>query len=67
MKIDDKQNNTFASSTTQTDASVYKRVVLLPTHPSSPTTHENSLTKIMDNRKINDLKKMYISSMSPLR
>jgi hypothetical protein len=32
MKIADTQNNTFASSYTQADASACKRVVFLPTH-----------------------------------
>jgi len=59
MKIADTQNNTFASPDTQADASAFKRVVLLPTHPSPPTTLENSLTRIVENRQFNDLKKMY--------
>ena len=60
MKIADTQNNTFASSYTQADASACKRVVFLPTHPSPPTTLENSLTSITDNRKINDLKNVFL-------
>ena len=60
MKIADTQNNTFASSYTQADASACKRVVFLPTHPSPPTTLENSLTRIMENRKINDLKNVFL-------
>lgn len=55
MKIADTQNNTFASPDTQADASACKRVVFLPTHPSLPATLENSLTRIMGNRKINEL------------
>jgi len=49
MKIADTQNNTFASSYTQADASACKRVVFLPTHPSPPTTLENLLTRIVVN------------------
>ena len=60
MKITDTQNNTFASPDTQADASACKRVVFLPTHPSPPTTLENSLTSIMDNRMINDLKNVFL-------
>jgi len=60
MKIADTQNNTFASSYTQADASACKRVVFLPTHPSPPTTLENSLTRIMENRKFNDLKNVFL-------
>ena len=60
MKIAYTQNNTFASPYTQADASACKRVVFLPTHPSLPTTLENSLTRIMDNRKINDLKNVFL-------
>jgi len=45
MKNADTQNNTFASSDTHADASACKRVVFLPTHPSPPTTLENSLTR----------------------
>ena len=45
MKIADTQNNTFASPYTQADASACKRVVFLPTHPSPPTTLNNSLTR----------------------
>jgi hypothetical protein len=60
MKIADTQNNTFASSYTQADASACIRVVFLPTHPSPPTTLENSLTSIMDNRMINDLKNVFL-------
>jgi len=46
MKNAHAQNNTFASPDTQTDASACKRVVFLPTHPSPPTTLDNSLTRI---------------------
>ena len=60
MKIADTQNNTFASPDTQADASACKRVVFLPTHPSPPTTLENSLTRIMENRKFNDLKNVFL-------
>ncbi|MFY9380498.1 MAG: hypothetical protein WAP07_09745 [Acutalibacteraceae bacterium] len=49
MKIANPQNNTFASSDSQADASACKRVVFLPTHPSPPTTLENSLTRIVVN------------------
>ena len=40
------QNNTFARPDTQADASACKRAVFLPTHPSPPTTLDNSLTRI---------------------
>ena len=60
MKNANAQNNTFASSDTQADASACKRAVFLPTHPSPPTTLENSLTSIMDNRMINDLKNVFL-------
>jgi len=60
MKNANAQNNTFASSYTQADASACKRVVFLPTHPSPPTTLENSLTRIMENRKFNDLKNVFL-------
>ena len=60
MKIADTQNNTFASPDTQADASACKRFVFLTTHPSPPTTLENSLTSIMDNRMINDLKNVFL-------
>ena len=61
MKIADTQNNSFASRPyTQADASACKRVVFLPTHPSPPTTLENSLTSIMEKRKINDLKNVFL-------
>jgi len=32
----------------------------MPTHPSPPTTLENSLTIIMENRKNNDLKNVFL-------
>jgi len=60
MKIADTQNNTFASSDTQGNASACKRVVFLPTHPSPPTSLENSQTRIMENRKIYDLKNVFL-------
>lgn len=60
MKIADTQNNTFAISDTRADASACKRVVFLPTHPSPPTTLENSLTRTMENRKINDLENVFL-------
>ena len=59
MKIADTQNNTFASPDTQADASAYKRVVFLPTHPSPPTTLDNSLTRIEIKRKINEIKLVF--------
>ncbi|MDD4641804.1 MAG: hypothetical protein PHF92_10680 [Bacteroidales bacterium] len=60
MKNANAQNNTFASTNTQADASACIRFVFLPTHPSPPTTLENSLTSIMDNRMINDLKNVFL-------
>lgn len=60
MKIADTQNITFASPDTQADTSACKRAVFLPTHPSPPPTLENSLIRIMDNRKINDLKTVFL-------
>ena len=59
MKIANAQNNTFASPDTQTDASACKRVVFLPTHPSPPTTLDNSLTRIEIKRKINEIKLVF--------
>ena len=59
MKIADTQNNTFASPDTQADASACKRVVFLPTHPSPPTTLDNSLTRIEIKRKINEIKLVF--------
>jgi hypothetical protein len=50
MEIANAQNNTFASPDTQADASACKRVVFLPTHPSPPTTLNNSLTRIEINK-----------------
>ncbi|NMC99094.1 MAG: hypothetical protein GYA62_05175 [Bacteroidales bacterium] len=60
MKIAHAQNCTFASPNTRADASACKRAVFLSSHPSPPTTLENSLTRIMDNRKINDLKNVFL-------
>ncbi len=60
MKNANAQNCTFASPDTQADASACKRAVFLPTHPSPPTTLENSLTSIMEKRKINDLKNVFL-------
>ena len=60
MKIAGTQNNTFASSYTRADASACKRVVFLPTHPSPPTTLENSLTRIVENKNITDLKNVFL-------
>jgi len=51
MKIANAQNNTFASPDTQADASACKRVVFLPTHPSPPTTLNNSLIRIEINKR----------------
>jgi len=62
MKIADTQNNTFASSYTQADASACKRVVFLPTHPSPPTTLNNFLTSIAENFNC-PTKKMYFSCL----
>jgi hypothetical protein len=59
MKNANAQNNTFASPDTQADASACKRVVFLPTHPSPPTTLDNSLTRIEINRKINGVKLVF--------
>jgi len=50
MKNANAQNNTFASPDTQADASACKRAVFLPTHPSPPTTLDNSLTRIEINK-----------------
>ena len=61
MKITDTQNNTFASPDTQVDASACKRVVFVPTHPSPPTTLENSLTSMDDNRKFDGLKNLILN------
>jgi hypothetical protein len=59
MKNANAQNNTFASPDAQADASACKRVVFLPTHPSPPTTLDNSLTRIEINRKINGVKLVF--------
>ena len=56
------QNNTFASPDTQADASACKRVVFLPTHPSTPTTLNNFLTSISENLNYTT-NKMYFSCL----
>jgi len=61
MKNANPQNNTFASPDTQTDASACKRVVFLPTHPSPPTTLDNSLTRIEKKRKHYDPKNVFLN------
>ena len=60
MKNANAQNNTFASTNTQADASACIRFVFLPTHPSPPTTLENSLTRIVENKNITDLKNVFL-------
>ena len=60
MKNANAQNSTFANRTSQRTTEVCKRAVFLPTHPSPPTTLENSLTSIMEKRKINDLKNVFL-------
>jgi hypothetical protein len=42
------QNSTFANRTNRHTTNVCKRAVFFPTHPSPPTTLENSLTKNLE-------------------
>jgi len=46
MKNANAQNSTFAIRTSRHTTKNCKRAVFLPTHPSPPTTLENSLTSI---------------------
>lgn len=56
MKIANAQNNSFASSYSQTDTSACKRAVFLLSLPNQPTTLDNSLTRIKINKKSYGLK-----------
>jgi hypothetical protein len=61
MKNANAQNSTFANRTSRHTTKICKRAVFLPTHPSPPTTLDNSLTSIVDNRKLNDLKNVFLN------
>ncbi len=53
MMTANAHSGTFASPDTHADASACKRAVFLPTHPSPPTTLDNSLTRSFNkNRRI---------------
>ncbi len=60
MKNANAQNSTFVNRTSRHTTDICKRVVFLPTHPSPPAALENSLTSIINNRKINDLKNVFL-------
>jgi len=61
MKNTNAQNSTFANRTSRHTTKICKRAVFLPTHPSPPTTLDNSLTSIVENRKLNDLKNVFLN------